>query len=836
MVWPWFRISGAFMVGVVVAGLIRPHPLLVYGCFAAVGITLLVGAWHRKLPVALLLIGVCLAGCARLSFAATMGRGTVWAWEGQSVAVTGTLLETPHVQGRSWVALLAADGVDQVGVQAPVQGRVWLQWREAPGPDVRAGERLRLSGRLEAPAVAVHAGDFDQSAYLHSFGAFVWLRVQRTGTVLGRSAPMLALLDGVQQRLLTRFTTLWPGEQGALLLASLLGQREGLAPDVPADFKASGIYHLLVVSGLHVGAVAGLVLWLLVRCRVRRTHAALLALPVVLAYALVTPGGVAVWRATLMACAGLVVLAFGWRRSSWDVVGLTALALLLVEPFTLFTPAFQLSFLGVGGIMLWHQRLHTWLAPAGRRAAKRWQRLWWHVVGALAVGAAAQLALLPIILYWFGAVSLLGLPLGALGHIWLVLILAAGALGLCFGGLPGVMGAIMRWPAGALATGMLRLTHTAGHLPGGFWQTGKISAGAVVAFYGVLLMGDLWVRRREPWVLAARNWCQARVTAALQCPRRLLAVVLTAALLLGAVGCAVQPTTYPMRLWVINVGQGDALLLRTPGPSPQWWLVDGGPAPALNDPSVAASTRVDEGEAAVLPLLRRLGVKRLDVVVVTHAHQDHAGGLAAVARRMPIGEVWDTGFDHESSGYTQFMTEVAARDIPVRHPYQDDARTLTDGARMRVLWPVPGLAGDDPNQHSIVLQVAYGHSHWLLTGCIGRAVEEQLMQHYGSSLQSDFLKVGHHGSQTSTSAAWLQETRPTLAAISAGAGNTFGHPDLRVLQRLRAAQASILRTDTGGTLELASNGVETWLEQGYPGLPASLGSRPSQPVPLVGAW
>jgi competence protein ComEC len=247
----------------------------------------------------------------------------------------------------------------------------------------------------------------------------------------------------------------------------------------------------------------------------------------------------------------------------------------------------------------------------------------------------------------------------------------------------------------------------------------------------------------------------------------------------------------------LDVGQGDAVALRTPGG--HWVLVDGGPR----------SEGRDAGRRVVVPFLRREGAVRLAAIVATHAHADHVGGLPAVLSALPVDVVLEPGEPLGEAPYLEFLAASEASGARWSAARQGDRLDL-DSVRFTVLSPDSAWAAEtfDPNEESVVLLVEYEHVRLLLTGDAGLPVEVRLAGRVGDV---DVLKVGHHGSRSATSDAWLDEARPEIAVISVGARNTYGHPAPEVVARLIAHGVQVHRTDREGTISLESDGQRVWI-------------------------
>lgn len=247
---------------------------------------------------------------------------------------------------------------------------------------------------------------------------------------------------------------------------------------------------------------------------------------------------------------------------------------------------------------------------------------------------------------------------------------------------------------------------------------------------------------------------------------------------------------------MIDVGQGDAIALRTP--RWRWILIDAGDQ----------WREGDVGERIVAPYLRRRGGEAA-AFILSHPHADHIGGAGSVIRRVPVGFVWDGGYAQESSVYEDVLEATRERGVAWRAARPGEALDI-DGVHLTVLSPDSAeiAAAPDANAASVVVMAEYRGVRVLLTGDAEREVEARLVQRLGPNLRADVLKVGHHGSATSTTEALLNVVGPRVALVSVGAGNRYGHPSPDVLEALNAHGAHVLRTDDGGTIVVSTDGSD----------------------------
>jgi len=255
-----------------------------------------------------------------------------------------------------------------------------------------------------------------------------------------------------------------------------------------------------------------------------------------------------------------------------------------------------------------------------------------------------------------------------------------------------------------------------------------------------------------------------------------------------------------IRASALDVGQGDSNLIDLPNGA--CMLIDGGGF---------VGSPVDPGKAVVLPVLRARRRSRVDIVVLSHPHPDHFTGLASALEQLDVGEFWDSGQgEAEGAGpvYAQLLRSLRARGVPILHPEELCNKPRYFGAaRVSVLGPCPSFTPHrGANDNSLVISVTYGQRRFLFTGDAEHEEEAELVQNYAHELRADYLKVGHHGSRTSTSDAFLSLVAPALATLSCGVRNRFGHPHVPTVERLAAHDVRTLRLDRSGSVEVTSDG------------------------------
>jgi competence protein ComEC len=749
---------------------------------------------------------------------------------------------------------------DEEDTQVPAGGgiRLTVRWNGAPDQPFRCGERVRASAQLLPPEVYHDPGVWSRRDYLLDQGISSTAsvdagRIERLNrTAIPPGAPfsvrwhsvadsMHCRLSEVQRAASTRLLTLPAAtrplpalfrisrDDAIMLAAMVTGDRTFLSRSLRVGFERTGSFHMLVVSGFHLAIVSGCIFWVAKRLRLPRVPATLLTIAASFAYALftgfATPVQRSLWMVTLYLLGRLVYR----DRSPMNTIGFAALCLLVVSPRSLFDSGFQMTLLAVvaiGGIAspLLQSTIHPYLTAtrdlhlividvklpplvAQFRVTMRfiaarltaafhrflgWRAFPWTVQAALrvaelvVVSCIVELAMtLPMAIY-FHRITIFALPVNMLILPLLLLLMPAALITLIV---------LAVWPAAAFvpaaAVALLlhfgvRLVRLFGSLALGdfripgplFWQS---------ALFCVLLGAAIVLARGEKWHSRAA-W---------------------AALIAAAVTAVTpRPVQHPrdaLLVEAIDVGQGDSLLLITP--DGKTLLVDGGgfaggPRPAArysdDEQNIGNSgpQEFDIGEEVVSPALWSRGIRRLDAVALSHAHSDHMGGLPAVLRNFHPAELW-VGNNPHTEPYDALLRQATSLDVRLRSLRAGDTLHLgnTDVA---VLAPSPGYQpGPQPtNNDSLVLRVAYGQTSVLLEGDAEAPVEEAMLA--GPGFASTLLKVGHHGSVTSTRPEFLARVAPQWAVISCGLHNRYGHPRPEVLAELQQARVGTFSTDIQG--------------------------------------
>jgi competence protein ComEC len=703
-------------------------------------------------------------------------------------------------------------------VRAPMRMKVAEYYRD-PGAWQYADYLLAQGIGAHASVRASKVSVLDESAsapVLQSDRATQW-QCRIFAAQSWASGRVLGYIHSKANRGLPRVLRL-SDDDGGMLNAMLFGDRAGLNKTQRVGFERTGSFHLFVVSGMHVGLLAGLVFWLASRLKLRDWFATLLTIVLTFGYALLTGFGAPVQRALFMTTVFLLARLLTRDRNVLNALGAAAMAVLVLSPSALFEASFQMTFLAIvaiGGIAIpLGERSFLPYARAAEHLWDRWGdaafpprvaqfrlmlRMWSEVIANIfghwskgmpsavvrgilwalelsLIGVVAEMVMvLPMAVYFHRATmfavptNMLSVPLVAILAPTAVVTFCASLVSPWIALLPGAMTALLLHGVTGVI-GHISSVHAADlRVPGPVWWVAMLAV-AAWAFC-------CWaVRQSRVWALAAA-----------------VVLPLVAAMVLGPEHAIVSPGM--MEVTAIDVGQGDSIFIAAPDGSTM--LIDaGGPVGGVTE-AAEATSRFDVGEEVVSPYLWSRRFRRLDVVALSHAHSDHMGGMPAILRNFRPRELW-VSIDPDSDAYRSLLDEAKDLGITVRHFYAG-TQLAWGGTQITMLAPETGYVNprDPVNNDSLVMRMQYGNASVLLEGDAEAPSEREMLAH-GRIAPVTLLKVGHHGSRTSTTQEFFDAAAPKDAVVSVGKGNTFGHPRYEVVERIAEAQTKLYRTDEFG--------------------------------------
>ena len=643
-------------------------------------------------------------------------------------------------------------------------------------PGFGFSDTLQIKGKLEMPAQARNPGEFNYRDYLWQKGIVAELaaKPQEIQIVAVKGFHWRKSLQGFKEKFTDLLNKHMSTQAAAVSRALILGDKTALEADVKSLFLALGIMHLLAVSGLHVGFLLVLAGLIKVVLRLKPRNAFMFTTALLMVYAALTNFTPSVVRAALMAFVLLLGNLLGKERDFYTSIALAAFVLLLYNPFYLFYSGFQLSFLAAWGLVYFTPLVNQLISKQ------------FSIKNLITVPIAAQVAVLPFTAYYFNLVSLVGLPANVLIVPIVGFIVIAGLLALFISVALPVLAPLFLLPLGAAIDLMLKI----------FVPIGKLSWSSIIVKTPGILTIILYYL-----VLISLKEILLNPELAAKLRAKRMQITLSVLILALVVTGGKQLQTKPLEIIFLDVGQGDAIFMRTPKGTTI--LLDGGGSPGWQ----ANDFRV--GKEVVVPYLQRQGVKKVDLLISSHPDTDHMQGLEDVLAEltadtllMPPREIFD-------DAYNVLLELANYKNVQILEGMAGDSIELDHGIVLEVLNP-PGnekyfrTAVD--NNHSLLIRLSYKNASILLTGDLELEALEFLYDR-GFTGPATIFKAPHHGSKTGFYPPYLEDINPLGVVYSVGR-NSYGHPGADLLRYWEERDVPYYRTDQNGAIIIKTDGAK----------------------------
>ncbi len=750
---------------------------------------------HINTYQAILMLFVAAAGGVAFFYAIQQPAGSLITYTGSPLYLEGTIVDEPLFYEDHSIYRLQTEVIETSKGRIAITGLLLVKiyyYGDYDRDHYWFGERLRLRGTIVEPQGQRNPGGFDYRFYLQSEGIDALIYPKQTqieslgpgnaGLLAGSALKLRSAMVSVIDKTL-------PTPSSELLTAILFGQRHRLPERVAENFRRSGTGHLMAVSGLHVGLVAAMVLWLWRRLKLQGPLPLLLAIIVVLGYAYLTGMRPSALRAALMVSTALTALLLDREYDLPSAVAFAALVTLFYNPLLLFSVGFQLSYVSTLVLVYAYRPLEHLLGYL------RFPRL---LRSVLAVTIAAQIGVLPLCIYYFHY-----LPTGALIFNLLLLpviafVVGFGLAGALIGLILPLPGEIVLWAVRPLLELMIYITGFSS-LPGFYIALSPPGIITIIVYYSLLTLTliiyyqweSLSIKKNGLFVLLPEKRLIIRATV-------FMIAFFTLAIIWSGI---LFPAKQELKVTYIDVGQGASAMIETP--CGKVILIDaGGEAAYRGEPGAV-------GDRIMLPLLRVENIRKIDLAVITHPHEDHFGGFIPLIETVAVDTMLISPVPGSSVYYTDLLDRAAFLGIDIQKARAGQVWSCGPDLMLELIYPdenISNEASDDLNNSSIVCRLRYRSVSFLFTGDIEDFAADDLFRR-NADLKATVLQVPHHGGYMKAMPDLIEAVAPSMAVIQVGT-NSFGHPHSYVLDALDGAGVTVYRNDQHGAVIIKTDGSD----------------------------
>ena len=775
------KVSNAFLnvlLAAMAAGILfmeyfsRSPKFLIGTCAAGILIGLLL-TWRRKNLTSWIIFPIIFFAIGGLRFCAVdnLPLNDISKFAGQAVQISGIVREEPQIKilpnGMTQVRFIVdAKSIKLKGTEQKICGGLILTYYPKENetlPAARIGDKISAGGNLKLLHNYNNPGQIDTVTRMKAIGITARMSAGKPGITIkeidgGLWIKFLRLIAAFREHYRESMSEVMSQEDAAAIFAMLFGGYAGLNPELVEDFQTTGIVHILSVSGSHMSILAMATAWLCLLLRLPKNLTFALGVFIIGSYAILSGLLPQVLRSATMG-----VLIFFARTLDAEAEGarlltLTALAMLINQPLLLFDVSFQLSFSATAGLMYLSEDLKN--SIRNYKITPHYSFLIPNCIAEpMSMTIAAQLASLPIIVWYFNQISLSSV----LANVFVMPLLEIVIVGELLGGLIAAIipivgktffaGEALIFGAGA------ELNRIFANLPFSAVQVPTLGLLAGFFYYAALIL-------RRPIIL--------------------LPIIFLFTINIFKAG--------DVEVSFVDVGQGDCAVVVTPHGKC-----------LIFDTGGVREKMFDVGGRVVVPYLKHENIRAVDKIFLTHVHEDHSGGAGAVIKKFPVGEIITAS---ESKSEYAAVFGIAENNLPPMRAGHAGEIFSVDGVTIEILF-APNVGTG--NEISNVYRIRYGGITFLITGDLVKEIESEILRE-GVDVQSTVLKVGHHGSATSSSEKFLRAVNPKCSVICVGYGNNFGHPRAEVLERLENLPTKIYRTDLDGLIKFKTDGKNLRVE------------------------
>ena len=687
-------------------------------------------------------------------------------WE--NIEISGQVLSISYTSAgkERWDVQADTTHYDSISIVHSYKSRVLA---DEINEEVSLGDRVALSGMVIPVSEKRNPHEFDYRSYLRSQGIHVQLKADS----LIRVKENKSIFEWIwwREKAINLVEKNYSDQTAPIAKALLIGFKQDLDTQSKSAFARAGLSHIMAVSGLHVGFIIA-PFWIIIPYFWTRKHGKalglLLLILILLSYAGITGFSPSVSRASVMAFFLTYGKLYHKINDSINLTAAAAITLLMYDPNQLFEIGFQLSFSAVLIILL--------ILPVIQKLLPYWVRLKWFgkPLMVVIVSLVVQFGLYPLQVYYFGEISLVSPLANALFVPLLGIVVPLSLIALGLTAVNPTIGFWVNIPSLYFLEGMREFVMMAAN-----WNWAWTAATLKTPFFFVFWL--MLIFSIASWYISSIRW-------------KMINMVIGAACIIIALDVSQQLKPAKLSVTYFDVGQGDAALVQTPNGKNM--LIDAG----------VWSPGYNSGKSVILPHLKQNGIDKLDAIVLSHPHSDHIGGIVDLIDEIEIGRVYNSGYEYDSQLYSSYLEQADKKGIPVQALKGGDTLNIDPAVLMLVLAPDGKLHNSDPNEHSVIIHLIYGESEFLFTGDAGMHQEKRVITTYGDLLDTDVLKVGHHGSKTSSGIEFLTMATPDYSILSLSEPNRYRHPHREALHRLSMTHSELLFTSLDKAVLFESDG------------------------------
>jgi competence protein ComEC len=688
-------------------------------------------------------------------------------WE--SVTISGSIQSISITSSgkERWDVQVDSSRFGNIASDQPFKARVLADEVSA---NATLGDQVVFSGTIIPISGKRNPLQFDYKAYLNSQNISAQIKADSVISI----TPNSDILEWIwwREQALGLVEQNFDAQTAPIAKALLVGYKLDLDYESKTAFARAGLSHIMAVSGLHVGFIVA-PFWIIIPYFWTKKHGSIIGLSILVlilfCYAGITSFSPSVLRASVMAFFLSYGKLFHKVNNSINLTAAAAICLLIVNPSQLFDIGFQLSFSAVLIILL--------LLPVIQNKLPYWVRVRWYGTPLMVVivSLVVQFGLYPLQVYYFGEISLVSPIANALFVPLLGIVVPLSLIALFITSVLPAVGFLVNYPS-FLFLGWMSDFVTLASTWSWAWTTANLESSLIFLLWLFLILGI------SSWQISALRW-------------KLSIGFLATAFLMLSLNLVQQLEPAKLKVTFFDVGQGDAALLQTP--NDKHILIDAG----------VWSPGYNSGKSIILPHLQSSGIEKLDAIILSHPHADHIGGILDLIKGISVDVIYNSGYKYDSNLYQSYLELAENKSIPIKPLISGDTLNIDPAMLLLVLGPDGNIYNSDPNEHSVILNVIYGESEFLFTGDAGEDQEERLVHAYNDLLDTDLLKVGHHGSRTSSSLPFLHEVTPEISVVSLAERNRFRHPHKEALSRLQQVQTDLLFTSMERAIVLESDGA-----------------------------